>query len=437
MTRPRRHLTLIVLGLFGAVLLTPTAASATQRYASVIGAGAMCTSAVPCDLPTAVNFAAEGDEVIVAPGTYTVGSTALLAPPHSSVHGIEGQAKPLIVSSAIPALNNTGAGVTFQDLRVEGISSSFGVEIGGAGSVADRIESNSAGIRGCTVRDGATLRNSICVSAGSGGAGVKMSTVGDATAYVRNVTAIGTNPSSFGVLLQVGSSTDEQTVDLRGVIASGVSKDLAITNSSGGTARITAFYSNWDTSGVIVGTGTITPPGSVTNQTDAPAFVNAAGGNYHEAAGSPTIDAGAGDGRTGPLDVDGEARTQGATADIGADEFTVFTPTTTPATTPPADTASASPQGTPPPQTTIGRKPKKRTPSRNATFTFTSSEPGSTFSCALDGKRPVACTSPFKLKKLKPGLHKLSVAARNASGAPDPSPASYSWTVKRKSKKKA
>ena len=36
------------------------------------------------------------------------------------------------------------------------------------------------------------------------------------------------------------------------------------------------------------------------------------------------------------------------------------------------------------------------------------------------------------MKNLKPGKHKFSVVATDAAGNPDPSPATYSWTVKRK-----
>ena len=49
-------------------------------------------------------------------------------------------------------------------------------------------------------------------------------------------------------------------------------------------------------------------------------FVDPANGDYREAAGSPTIDAGVTD-RSAPLDLDGNARTLGAAPDIGAFEF--------------------------------------------------------------------------------------------------------------------
>jgi hypothetical protein len=55
------------------------------------------------------------------------------------------------------------------------------------------------------------------------------------------------------------------------------------------------------------------------NQTTPPLFVNAEGRNYHEAAGSPTIDAGIA-GELGPLDLDGNPRILGPAPDMGAFE---------------------------------------------------------------------------------------------------------------------
>ena len=52
-----------------------------------------------------------------------------------------------------------------------------------------------------------------------------------------------------------------------------------------------------------------------------------------------------------------------------------------------------------------------------------------TFECALDGDPFAACTSPFEVTALDPGLHTLEVRAIDASSTPDPSPAIYTWTV--------
>ena len=94
-------------------------------------------------------------------------------------------------------------------------------------------------------------------------------------------------------------------------------------------------------------------------------------------------------------------------------------------TTPPDENA---------PETTIDKGPAKKTSSKRATFEFSSSEAGSSFSCTVDEKRPAACSSPFRVKNLDPGKHKFSVVATDAAGNADSSPATYSWKVKKEHK---
>ena len=53
---------------------------------------------------------------------------------------------------------------------------------------------------------------------------------------------------------------------------------------------------------------------------------------------------------------------------------------------------------------------------------FTSSEPGSTFRCALDGPRMRSCTSPWVIR-VAPGRHVVGVQATDRSGNVDPTPA--------------
>ena len=84
------------------------------------------------------------------------------------------------------------------------------------------------------------------------------------------------------------------------------------------------------------------------------------------------------------------------------------------------------------PKTKIDKGPAKKTTSKKATFRFSSSEAGSTFSCAIDKKRPARCRSPYKARNLKPGKHKFSVVATDTAGNRDPSPATFSWKVKKK-----
>lgn len=63
------------------------------------------------------------------------------------------------------------------------------------------------------------------------------------------------------------------------------------------------------------------------------------------------------------------------------------------------------------------------TSSRNGTvkIKFTSTVPGSSFTCAVDGKAAQPCTSPFK-KRFSLGRHKVVITATSPFGITDPKP---------------
>ncbi len=82
-----------------------------------------------------------------------------------------------------------------------------------------------------------------------------------------------------------------------------------------------------------------------------------------------------------------------------------------------------------PPETTITSAPAAITTSPDATFTFTSSESGSTFACSLDGEPFGECASPLVENGLELGAHTFSVQATDAAGNTDPTPATHAWTV--------
>jgi hypothetical protein len=82
-----------------------------------------------------------------------------------------------------------------------------------------------------------------------------------------------------------------------------------------------------------------------------------------------------------------------------------------------------------PPDTTITSGPSGTVSSTSATFTFSSSEPESTFTCSLDGSAFAACPTPYTITGLGQGTHTLRVAAIDHAGNVDPSPASATWTV--------
>ena len=93
-------------------------------------------------------------------------------------------------------------------------------------------------------------------------------------------------------------------------------------------------------------------------------------------------------------------------------------------------TLDLSPDTTPP-ETTIDYGPSDGATlsSRDVSFTFSTSEAGSTFECSLDSAAYTACTSPKEYTDLSEGSHTFSVKATDASGNTDASPASTTWTV--------
>jgi hypothetical protein len=85
---------------------------------------------------------------------------------------------------------------------------------------------------------------------------------------------------------------------------------------------------------------------------------------------------------------------------------------------------------TTPPQTTIASSPPDPSPSSVATFTYTSSEAGSSFECSLDGSAFTACAATgLTYTGLANGSHVFQVRARDSSGNLDASPAGYSFSV--------
>ena len=87
------------------------------------------------------------------------------------------------------------------------------------------------------------------------------------------------------------------------------------------------------------------------------------------------------------------------------------------------------PPDTTPPDTSIDSGPAATTSETVASFSFSASEAGSSFECALDDAAFAACTSPGNYSGLVLGPHSFQVRAVDAAGNADATPASQSWTV--------
>lgn len=80
------------------------------------------------------------------------------------------------------------------------------------------------------------------------------------------------------------------------------------------------------------------------------------------------------------------------------------------------------------PETVLSVTPASPTNQPGASFQFSSTTPGATFTCALDGGSSQSCSSPAEYSGLSDGSHTFVVTA-SSGGVPDPTPESFSWTI--------
>ena len=98
------------------------------------------------------------------------------------------------------------------------------------------------------------------------------------------------------------------------------------------------------------------------------------------------------------------------------------------------DSGSSTCHGNRPPDTSISSGPSGRINTTSASFSFTSSEPGSGFMCKLDGPGPTvgtetSCSSPQPYSSLADGSYTFSVYAVDPGGTADATPATRAFTV--------
>ena len=84
---------------------------------------------------------------------------------------------------------------------------------------------------------------------------------------------------------------------------------------------------------------------------------------------------------------------------------------------------------TAPPGASIVSGPPPVTNQTTATFTFSSSKPGSAYLCQLDTTAGDVCSNPLSLSGLADGSHRLSVRATDELGNVDPVAVGWTWTI--------
>ena len=144
------------------------------------------------------------------------------------------------------------------------------------------------------------------------------------TVTLRNVTAFAQN--GYGIVVDAGNYA-QLVIRATNVSAFGVLDDV-MTREPGTQGIVSATvildYSIFQFVNTFDG-GLITPPGSPTNLDLTPSqyLVDVLANDFHQTPGAPTIDAGITSPANGPADLDGRARAQGRSTDIGAFEVPV------------------------------------------------------------------------------------------------------------------
>jgi hypothetical protein len=324
-----------VLAALIALAVAPSVAvAASQRFASPAGSGAACTQASPCDIVEAINNAAAGDEVILTGQDYgsaagPVATGLISAQPNLDLHGADGQPRPRIFTSAVVGLDLRGIGSTARHFEIDQTSG-----VGDPQAVilrdlhtSDLVVRNvgDTGGKACTLLGDALLTNSVCEATGPDGYGIFPYRTGASinanNSVIRNVTVVASGASGTGILAVGGPTVgDAQNLAVTNTIVVVPSGNTAIAASGGtGAASITIDHSNFGLQSASGGGQIINGAGNQ-QLSGSPLFV--APGDYHQALGSMTIDAGATSPFNGARDFDGDPRSLGfGGTDIGADEF--------------------------------------------------------------------------------------------------------------------
>jgi Ca2+-binding RTX toxin-like protein len=329
-----------------AALCLAGSAAAVPRYAAPDGGAANdCSapdSAHACEIHRAIQVAGPGDEVVVAPGTYDIASEVVVNK-SLTIAGAAGQQRPRLVGRAGVATTMSVSPVDSSTLRHLAVESQAGggralfvqTGAGGALTVEDVVASASGGsataiqVHLATAAGSAVLRDSVARTTGTSSTAALISRSPapgplNVTFNVLNLTADGRGGDSVGIAVAASpqeSGCANLTVEVRNAIALGSRADLRAAGYGAtcpGTANV--YSSNWRTAEVAAAGAVVDKGGK---QTAAPSFVDAAGGDYHQLASSPTRNAGVSHALLGADDIDGDPRLNESAPDMGADEYVV------------------------------------------------------------------------------------------------------------------
>jgi len=339
-----------------------------------------------------------------------------------------------VVVAGSGATNVTGvkaAGSQVHDATVEviGGTGNTAIESGGGnllysdstwngGAVGYRLVSGTDNISRVTVRLAQTaisvqggllnIDDSVIDLGTTGQTGLEARPSGGATSATVNanhLTVVGGGGGSRGIAADAtGAGTLDAHVNLTNSIVRGPVTSLLQAAIPGNTATFGVGRTDYQTS-----VGALTDNGG--NLNVDPAFVNAAGGDYHLRATSPVVDKAAGS--PAALDRDSKGRSFDgdkdgtAVPDMGAYELRDVTA----------------------PKTTFSAGPPARTNDNTPVFQFKANDDGAKYECAVDAGAYVACASPVTTTPLQDGAHVFSVRATDEAFNVEAPPATRSFTV--------
>jgi hypothetical protein len=347
-------------------LLGPSSAIAAGEtfYASPTASPAdkACTQAAPCEIAYAAEQKAEdGDSVRLEAGKYLLPFTGLTIEKEIDLGATAG-APAIVETEELADIQVTGkADAVLHDLRLTGAGNLI-LESG----TAERVFVTHFGVHddACELGKGTTLLDSVCWTlevneeeeGTSDAIGIEPEVAQnqDEPVVLENVTAVAENEKG-NAIHALGASGVQLTVHAANVIArSQNGTDIFAEITGGGFPTAHDEIANSDFGEFTEAppgppTVSVTPLGTNGNISAPPAFVNAAEGDFHVGATSPTIDAGIGGPLVGEFDLDGMRRVQAGcfgatpTPDMGAFERTA--------------TLACPPPPPPPPPPVEPRKP--------------------------------------------------------------------------------
>ena len=311
--RPTRWILVGVAALALCAGAAAPAAAATVRNVAVGGVAEGDCTVDPCALAYAVEIAASGDEIAVAPGEYAGGMTVLS---DRTLRGIPGQPRPVLTSNEVGYTVTLSAGSALRHVEVR-TSADGGIDATGA-LVEDVVVRGLAPL-GVALHAGASLVSSTIWMEQGASAAVRVTMAAAETpAAVRHVTAYAGQPGSRALVVDALGGAAHAVVTnsiLRGADDGADIEALEVSDD----AAVTTSHSNYRATHVDLAPGATHGTEADQTATD-PVLADPAAGDFHQLTSSPTIDAGVSDPLVPLSDIDGDTRPLGLAADIGADE---------------------------------------------------------------------------------------------------------------------